>query len=356
MTEYKIPLHRFDLTLLPPEARKIGSEAFKDAVCMHFALEYARSGQGAVVTVDDKQISVMSFPLNADPLETILPMLHSGKLAEALPYLEALDKQTPGNAQVLYNLGICYSELGQLDEAIIRLKRAVKADPRHAHAWVGIGTAYFRMRKLPEALEAFMQAVEVNPKDGYTRRNMGGILSALHRPAEAVPHFRKALEVLPDDPQTLFGLATALDDLGTTESLDEADSLYKRVMREHPNSPAAEMAEKARTAIAQKNLRKGNVGDIRPDVVMYIAQALKTFDAVGTKQMQQITLEIAMLGRNGLDINNPDTKYRLKNLEGEFTGLQLLSYMYAGFQLIDPTADLGADFSKEFAIAKMGHD
>lgn len=354
MTEFKIPLHRFDLNLLPPDARKIGSEEFKDAVCMHFALEYAQSGQGAVVTVDDKQISVMAFPLNADPLDAILPMLHSGKLAEAVPYLEALDKQDPGNAQVLYNLGICYSELGQLDEAIIRLKRAVKADPRHAHAWVGIGTAYYRMRKLPEALDAFTQALQVNPNDGYTRRNMGGILSALNKPNEAVPHFRKALEVLPDDPQTLFGLACALDEIGSTNSLDEADALYKRVMHEHPTSPAAEMAKTARTAIAQKNLRKGNVGDIRPDVVMYIAQALKTFDAAGTQQMQRITMEIAMLGQNGLDINNPETKYRLKNLEGEFTGLQLLSYMYAGFQLIDPTADLGADFSKEYAMAKAG--
>lgn len=355
MNEFKIPIHRFDLNLLPADARKIGSDQFKDAVCMHFAMEYARNGQGAVVAVDDKEISVMAFALNTDPLDTILSMLQNGKLREALPYLEALDKLTPGKAQVLYNLGICYSELGQFDEAIIRLKRVVKTDPRHVHAWVGIGTAYYRMGKPTEALDAFTQALEINPEDGYTRRNLGGILMALERPVEAVPHFRKALEVLPDDAQTLFGLATALEGLGTTDSSAEADDLYHRVIREHPNSRGAEMAEQARTSLAQKRLREGNMGDIRPDVVMYIAQAMKTFEEVGSQRMKQITLEIAMLGRSGLDINNPETKYQLTNLEGEFTGLQLLSYMYAGLQLVDPTADLGVDFSKEYALAKQMH-
>jgi hypothetical protein len=36
-TEFKIPLHRFDTNLLPPEARQVGTEAFKTAVMMHFA-------------------------------------------------------------------------------------------------------------------------------------------------------------------------------------------------------------------------------------------------------------------------------------------------------------------------------
>jgi hypothetical protein len=32
--------------------------------------------------------------------------------------------------------------------------------------------------------------------------------------------------------------------------------------------------------------------------------------------------------------------------------LHLLAIMYAAFQQIDPSADLGADFSKEYAVAK----
>ena len=61
-TEFKIPLHRFDTNLLPPEARQVGTEAFKTAVMLHFAAEYAAQGQTAMVTVDDQEVTVMAFP------------------------------------------------------------------------------------------------------------------------------------------------------------------------------------------------------------------------------------------------------------------------------------------------------
>ena len=207
-TEYKIPLHRFDVNLLPPEARQVGTEAFKTAVMLHFAGEYSAHGQTAMVTVDDSEITVMSFPAEATALDFVLPMLQAGKISESVPYLESLTKSAPQNSAVLYNLGICYNELGQYDEAVIRLKRAVQLDPGHAHAWVGIGNAYYRMRKPEQALEAFEKAVELDPNDGYTRRNLGGILIGFKRIDHALVHLRKALELMPDDPQSIFGLAT----------------------------------------------------------------------------------------------------------------------------------------------------
>ena len=169
MAEFKIPISRFDTNLLPPEARRVGTEAFKAAVVMHFAAEYAAQGQTAMVTVDDAEITVMAFPATASALDFVMPMLRSGRIAEAVPYLETLTKSAPADAAVLYNLGIAYSELGQYDEAIIRLKRAVQLDPGHAHAWVGIGNAYHRMRKPEQALEAFEKAVHRRIQTTATR-------------------------------------------------------------------------------------------------------------------------------------------------------------------------------------------
>jgi tetratricopeptide (TPR) repeat protein len=351
ISEFKIPLHRFDLNLLPADARQIGSESFKMAVTMHFAAEYAASGQNAIVTVDDKAIGVMTFPRDADALDMIMPMLKEGKLAEAVPYLEAINKSEPGSAAVLYNLGLCYSELGQFDEAIIRLKRAVQLEPKHAHAWIGIGNAYHRMRKPEQALEAFTEALKINPNDGYTQRNLGGMLLAMKRPAEGVPHLRKALALMPDDPQSIYGLAMGLSDLDTAEADLEADGLFKRIITEHPTAPVVEQAEKARTRLAHKGLQAGAVGGLRLDVVAYLTDALKTFAKVGPAKMRAIGVEVAMLGRSGLDINNPAKQYKLKNLPGDFSGLHLLAILYAAFQQIDPSADLGADFAAEYAVA-----
>ena len=350
-TEFKIPLHRFDTNLLAPDARQVGTEAFKTAVMLHFAAEYAAQGETAIVTVDDEEITVMSFPAEASALDYVMPMLKAGKLAEALPYLESLTKSAPANAAVLYNLGIVYSELGQFDEAVIRLKRAVQLDPGHAHAWVGIGNAYHRMRKPDQALEAFERAVEADPNDGYTRRNLGGLLIGIKRIEEAVSHLRNALQLMPDDPQTIFGLATALEQVGTREADEEADSFNLRFIQEHPNSPMVEQAEKARTAFAHKRLKANSVGGFRPDVMMYISDAMQTFKKVGPEKRKGIALEIAMLGRDGLDINDPDSKYTLKALPGKFSGLHLLAIMYTAFHQIDPTMETGADFSAEYQAA-----
>jgi len=352
---FKIPLVRFDTNLLPPGARQIGTEAFKAAVITHLAAEYAAKGQTAIVIVDDEEISVVTVPATVDPLDFVMSMLQSGQIKEAIPYLESLARTAPDDVRVLYNLGIAYSELGQYDEAIIRLKKAVRLEPEHAHAWNGIGVAYQRMGKPEQALEALTKAVEAAPDDGYSLRNLGALLASQHRLAEGVEYLRRAALQLPDDPQTLYGLGSALHRLGGAENDAEADRVLKSVVERFPASSVAELARQARSKLAQRNLRAQVGGRIRPDVMMYIAGALDTFEKLGPEKRKAIGVEIAMLGRSGLDINDSTQKYTLRSLPGKFSGLHLLSMMYTAFRQIDPSIDVGADFSKEYEMAEAMH-
>lgn len=348
---FKLPLAGFDTNLLPPQARQIGTAAFKQAVIAHFAARYAAQAEQAVVSVDDEEISVFGVPQGEDPLDFILLMLQSGHIREALPYLEALTKAHPDNAGALYNLGVAYSELGEYDEAIIRLKRAVALNPKHAHAWTAIGVAYQRMGRRTQALEPLEKAVEADPQDGYARRNLGALLMGAGRHEEGLSHLREAYRAIPDDPQTLFGLAAALDAVGGDANKSEADRLYRAIVERFPASPVAEQARQARTKRAHDTLRSTVGGGLRPDVLMYIAGALDTFDEVGPEKRQQIAFEIALKGQDGLDINNPDQKYTLNSLPGTFSGLHLVSIMYTGFKQIDPTMDAGIDFQREYEAA-----
>jgi len=127
--------------------------------------------------------------------------------------------------------------------------------------------------------------------------------------------------------------------------------LYLRFIDEHPNSPMVEQAEKARTAFVHRRLKASAVGGSRHDVMMYISEARQTFTKRGPQKRQEIGLEIAILGRNGLDINDPDGKYTLKALLGKFSGLHLLAIMFTAFRQIDPTMETGADFSAEYQAA-----
>lgn len=349
---FTLPVERFDLNLLPSEARIIGSDAFKSAVVAYFATQYASKNQQAVVAVDDQDISVLVLPSESDPLEFVMTMLQSGHIKEAVPYLETLAKASPDNVQVLYNLGIAYSELRQFDEAIIRLKRAVQLDPLHAHAWTGIGVAYQRMGKRELALEPMQRAVEADPSDGYARRNLGAMLMGAGKQMEALEHFRAARRAIPHDPQALFGLASALEAVGGNDNEDEADELYQVLIQKFPGAQVAELAREARTKLAHKSMRATVGGGLRPDVVMYIAGALETFAKVGPDKSRQITLEVTLKGQDGLDINDPAQKYTLTTLPGKFSGMHLVSIMYAGLKALDPNMDAGIDLSAEYEAAK----
>lgn len=207
------------------------------------------------------------------------------------------------------------------------------------------------MRKPEQALEAFEKVVEMDSNDGYTHRNLGGILIGLKRLDEALVHLRKALELLPDDPQTIFGLASVLEDVGTDAADEEADAVYQHFILEHSKSPMAAQAEKSRRAFAHTRLKSCSVDGFLPNVRMYIVEALKTFKKVGPTKRSEIALEIAVLGRSGLDINDPDSKYKLKTLPDTYSGLHLLAIMYSAFHQIDPKMEVGADFSAEYAAA-----
>ena len=103
-------------------------------------------------------------------------------------------------------------------------------------------------------------------------------------------------------------------------------------------------------------MRNAVAGDLRPDVVMYCLDALKVFREGGRTKTGADAMEIALLGRSGLDINDPAQKYSLRSLPGEFSGMRLVSLMYVGFQIIAPEQDAGIDLSREYAEAKRLFD
>jgi tetratricopeptide (TPR) repeat protein len=88
-------------------------------------------------------------------------------------------------------------------------------------------------------------------------------------------------------------------------------------------------------------------------VTFYCLDALKYFASVSRDQLQTVTFEIALLGRSGLDPNNRTSKYNLASLPGKpFSALQLLAWMYTGFQELEPGMDTGLDFAKELEMAR----
>ena len=156
---------------------------------------------------------------------------------------------------VAYHHGLCLSELGRPEEAVAVLERALELDSTHTHAGIALGVAFARLDQYDEAARVLTGVVQATPDDPLAKRNLAAVLMRGGKAQEALPYFRQAASLAPAD----------------------------RV-----------------------------AGGLRMDAVMYMQSAIERFARMDPAEVGRITMEIAMLGREGLELNNPSVRYTLK--------------------------------------------
>ena len=343
---FQKPIATIDMSGLPPR----GSPDFDQAVITRYALEYASKGWNAVVTVDDEFVRVVAVPEHGiDPKKYVLGLLQHRYLEDALPIVEALYGMLD-DAEIAYNYGICLSELGKIEESVKPLERCVDLDREYTNAYVGLGVAYTKLGRNEEAERALRQAIQQDPENAYAKRNLAAVLARSGKGKDALPYFRQAASLAPNDAGIQLGLAQCLDELGG-DYRKEADKVYGEIARRFADHPAAEIAKTARNKIASEQLHDSVDGKVRMDAVFYMQGAMDQFDGKSKQEIGQIVMEIGLLGKGGLQINKPDVRYTLKNLPGDFSGLQLLSIMHAGIRLFDQNVDTGTGLDREYEMA-----
>jgi tetratricopeptide (TPR) repeat protein len=172
--------------------------------------------------------------------------------------------------------------------------------------------------------EVFLRrALMLEPKNQWALKNLGACLLKHGKAAEALAVFEASIKANAEDVQSILGLGQAIEEI---DRVDDAYEQYVKLISIGGPDHILDIAKERRTALAQKTMR--DRGSFRPDVMMYITGALDQFVGITKSQIQAIGFEIAILGQRGLDINDPDQKYSLRTLPGEFSGLHLCSIMY----------------------------
>jgi len=274
-----------------------------------------------------------------------LKYLKRGDLKTGSKLLEKLYETDSQNPVILFNLGMVKSDLGELDESEKLLTKCVEKAPEHVDALTALGVLYARKGNLDRAEYSLKRSLEVEPDNIHALRNLSAIFGKAGRTDEAFQMAERAFKLDPTDLRTKYGYAYLLFLL---KRFAEADPLFKELLQASLPADLEETIKHHRREIAGANLAKSGP---RMDAVMYISSAIEKFSKLSTDEVRNISFEIAMLGRNGLDIHNPDSRYQLKALPGTFSAMQLVSMMYAGFKSIDPAADIGIDLSKEYEMA-----
>jgi Flp pilus assembly protein TadD len=342
-----LPLQDF-----PHDARQFGSKAFLDAAAAHFRSQFGGGMVEAEIVGDGLAITWIPDEADLDPVAYAVALLEKRQHTLAVPMLRGLLADRPSDPDLLYNLGLAESDLGQLDDAVTHLGFLVAAHPMHANAQVALGVAHGRAGRTDEAVAALETAVKLAPGNPWARRNLGAMYGKKGLPAEAEPHLREAARLLPNDQQSLYGLAHILVALGGDERVTEGAGLFRRAIALGSDSDLAEVCRSELSAIAHHQFRERAGAPLRMDAVMYLSGAMKTFRSMPMDEVKKVTLEIAVLGMQGFDVNDPAKKYELRSLPGHYSGLHLVSILYAGSKIVDPMADMGFDLSGEYDQAR----
>ena len=343
---FKRALSEFDGENLPPA----GTDEHGEAVLQRVMLDYASRGYSAAVSIDGDWVRGVAVPQSGiEPKDYLMGLLREGFLEDALPSLEILS-EIVSDADVEYNLGLCLSELGQVAESVPPLRRSLELDPDYHNARTALGVSLSRLGETDDAIQFLREAVSRNSEDVHANRNLGALLARNGRAEEALPLLKKARTLAPEDDGSTLGLAECLLKLGP-EHFAEAEALFRSIVDKYPNHPISDQAKAGLTRLAQQNLHNKVPGGLRMDAVMYMANALRRFSEMDVPKIGQITMEVARKGETGLKINDPDFRYQLESMDGDFSGLELLCMMHVGLQKLQPGAESGSGLDKEYEAA-----
>jgi len=349
---FSIAANTFDTSLLPETARQVGTTAFRDAVNAFLTAEFKGFGGRATFRVDDETISVEWNPDShrPNPMALIVEKLQQGKQAEGIQLLELLLSHRPDDPVVLYNLGLALSDARRLERAEQCLRRAAELDSSNVNIPVALGAALGRMGRYDEAVDVLRAALAQDEQNPWAHRNLGAILLQTGKAALALPHYFAATRLLPDDQIAWLGLADAHRLAGNTK---DAQDTYRAAIEINPHSGLADKARAGSSAMAHSTFDQTKQGVSRQDAVYYCLDAMKRFAQMSPDAVQKVTLELAMAGRNGFAVHNPDSRYRVKGLDGDFSGLAMVCFLFVAMERMAPGTDIGFNLAAEYEQAKQ---
>jgi len=158
-----------------------------------------------------------------------IALASTGKVDEAIPYLEKAAELAPGDAGIQTNLGAALVGRGRIEAAIPHLEQAVQAAPESADAHYHLGAAYAGQGKTANAMGEWRKAIAIDASYVPALFRIAEVLAAnpnasLRNGSEAVELAERAAKLTGgQQPAILDTLAAAYAEAGRfTEAADTA--------------------------------------------------------------------------------------------------------------------------------------
>ncbi len=192
-------------------------------------------------------------------------LLRLRKLAEAEDVLSKVLVKAPGDIDSYLALERTYVQDNKIEQAIGVLEKLVVVDPKRARELYQRMAQYaVQIYRDDDAVKYAARAVELNPEDAEGHRRLGEMYRQRQDPERAAKEFREAIAKNERLYPVYFELAELRMAKGTPADIDEADRLYRRVLR---SAPDEELVAKAARASMQINLGRGKLESLESDLL-----------------------------------------------------------------------------------------
>lgn len=120
-------------------------------------------------------------------------------------------------AELLYNVGIAFSDSARHGESIHALRLACFLRPDDARFSIALGKVYQEKNRYNEAAESYAKAIEVEPGNQEALRWLALLYMEQNRYYDALKGYASALELDPTNPDLLYEIGILYGRLGLVE-------------------------------------------------------------------------------------------------------------------------------------------
>lgn len=166
-------------------------------------------------------------------IHSALQHYHSGNLQLAEQIFKTALERSPDNSDILYFLGIIYSQSKNYDLAIQHIQRSLQSNANNINAYLVLGMIFEQKGLLDEAVMSYQKAIQYFPDSAELQCNLGNIFKEIGQFDEAILHYQKSLQLNPVFAEAHTNLGIAFYKKG---QLDEAITCYKEALEINPDS------------------------------------------------------------------------------------------------------------------------
>lgn len=160
-----------------------------------------------------------------------IALINSGDLAGAEARCRAALAEYPRDVNMLALLGALLLKLERAEEAEAKLRQAIAEAPTFAKPHEDLGHLLVQRNRAAEAVPLLERATHLDPQLDKAWFTLGRALAMLGRGAEADAAFERSFELSPE--RRLMALAAEHQKEGR---YDEAEPLYRRILRHNPRN------------------------------------------------------------------------------------------------------------------------